>query len=227
MLEDHVLIIYSIACLVLGLAVCLITGRTRPWVAQAAYSAAVLASILTAAKLSPITDGIYVSVAIGLYSMTFLLTDFLGEIHGKKEAFKAVWMAFVSVIVLLVAVYFSIKVQPAPFYENQTAFATIFGTAPRIMLASVTAFLAAQLTDVAVFSVMKERMNFLTLAGRNNVSTFVGQTIDSLVFYTIAFYGVVPDLWKLIVTTCVIKYIIAICDTPFIYLATYLAREKR
>jgi uncharacterized integral membrane protein (TIGR00697 family) len=183
--------------------------------------------MITAGKISPIVDGVYVSVAIGLYSMTFLLTDFIGEVHSKKEALQAVYMGILAELLVLLAINLSMHVSPAPFWEHQEAFETTFKMAPRIMLASITAFVTAQLMDVTIFDILKKRSNGKYLALRNNASTFVGQTLDSIIFYTVAFYGVIPGLWKLIITTCIIKYIIALVDTPFVYLARAWAHKGK
>lgn len=220
------LIVYCLLSLIFGTVVCIIAGKKHPWLVQVAYAATVVACLVTAAKLSPIIPGIYVSVAIGLYSMTFLLTDFLGEVYNKGVALRAVYMGIVAEVVFIFAVILSIKVPAAPFWENQGAFAQVLGTAPRIMIASITAFVAAQLLDVTVFDWLKKKMSGRLLAVRNNCSTILGQTTDSIVFYTIAFWGLVPNLLELIVVTCIIKYIITAADTPFLYLARYCANNE-
>lgn len=217
------LIIYSLVALSLGTVICVVAGRSRPWLVQAAYAGAVVACLVTAAKLSPITEGVVVSAAIGLYSMTFLLTDYLGEVYGKVTAMRAVWMGIVAEVVMLVAVGFSIAVEPAGFWDGQDAFAATLGSTPRIMLASVSAFVAAQFLDVTVFDWLKRRTKGRFLFLRNNGSTLVSQTADSVVFYTIAFWGVVPNLVELIAVTCLAKYVIAAVDTPFLYAARWMA----
>lgn len=220
------LILYSLAALCLATAVCMVARKKHVWVVQVAYAATVVACIVTAAKLSSVFDGVVVSVAIGLYSATFLLTDYLGEVIGKPAALRAVYMGIIAELILIFAVYFSIAVEPAPFWiENQEAYRTVLGGAPRIMLASVTAFVAAQLLDITVFDFLKQRFDGRHLALRNNLSTFLGQTTDSVVFYTIAFWGIVPNLLELIVVTCLVKYVIAAVDTPFLFLTRWWAQR--
>ena len=221
------LIAYCLASLCLGTAVCLLVRRGNPWPVQVTYAGTVVACIITAAKLSPIVDDVFVSVAVGLYSMTFLLTDFLAEVHSKRAAMRAIYMGIIGEAVVLFAIYFSVAVEAAPFWENQEAFAKTLGAAPRIVLASVVAFVAAQLLDVSVFDWLKTLFKGRLLAVRNNISTFLGQTTDSVLFYSIAFWGLVPNLLELIVVTCLVKYVIAAVDTPFIYLARYWANRDR
>lgn len=220
------LIVYCVASLVIGTLICMLAGKKHAWVIQVSYATAVVACIATAAKLSPIIPGVFVSVAIGLYSMTFLLTDYLGEVYGKSEALRAVYMGIIAEVLFIFAILFSINTPAAPFWGNQEAFATVLGSASRVMVASIIAFVAAQLLDVTVFDWLKKKMSGRMLIVRNNCSTILGQTTDSILFYTIAFWGIVPSLFKLIAVTCLIKYIIAIADTPFLYFARYWANRK-
>ena len=220
------MIVYILASLAVGTVLCLIAGKRHPWIAQVAYAAVVAASLLTAAKLSPIMDGVFVSVAIGLYSASFLFTDFLGEVYGKDQALRAVYMGIIAEVVVLFAVLMTLAAPSAPFWTDQEAWVTTFGVAPRIMVASISAFIVAQLLDVNVFDWLKKKLDGRLLFVRNNISTFLGQTADSIVFYTIAFLGVPGvDLLSLIVTTCLVKYAIAALDTPFIYLTRAWAQR--
>ncbi len=218
------LIIYTFVALALGFAVCLVAGRDRAWVLQAAYAGTVVACLITAAKLVEAPGGVVVSVAIGLYSMSFLLTDFLSEIHGKAAAFRAVGMGILVQLLTVFAIYFSVAIEPAAFWqEPNEAFREALGTAPRIMAASITAFVVAQSLDVTVFHFIKKKMHDRLLFVRNNLSTFAGQTADTIVFYTIAFIGVPGvNLLELIIVTCLVKYAIAVLDTPFLYAARRL-----
>lgn len=226
-LELAMLVAYVIASLVVGFCLCVLAGTKRPWIVQAGYAATVTACVVTASKLTPAPGGTVVSVAIGLYSMSFLLTDYLGEVFDRATAYRAVAMGIIAELVLIFAVYFSIAVPAASFWENQEAFSTALGAAPRIMVASVLAFVVAQLLDVTMFDWMKRKFEGRLLFVRNNVSTFLGQTADSIVFYTVAFAGIVPNLLELIVATCIVKYAIAALDTPVIYLARGLAHRNR
>lgn len=220
------LILYCVLSLVVAISICLLAGRNRPWIAQVAFAALLTGSLVTASKIVPIADGVYVSVAIGLYSMTFLLTDFLGEVHGRRAAIRAVQMAVVAAFLMLFAIVVSIEVSPAPFWQHQEAFEAVLGSAPRILAASILAFVSAQLVDIWIFDKLFRIYSGKRLWLRNNTSTFVGQTIDSVVFYFVAFYGVIPELWGLIITTCLIKYAIALIDTPALYLVTSIVSRK-
>ena len=218
------LILYIFGSLILGTIVCL-SSKKEIWIAQITFASAIVCSIVTASKISPLYNSTgYVSVAIGLYSMTFLITDYLGEIHGKQAALRAVYMGFIAAIISVGIFYVTILMPSAPFWQSQAAYEEVFGTAPRILAASLIAVFAAQYLDVIVFHYLKKRSNEKHLYIRNNASTFISQTTDSLIFYTIAFYGVMSNsqLLNLILLTCLVKYAIAILDTPFLYFIRHM-----
>jgi len=222
------MIIFILLSLILGLAICAFDRGQKPWLVQIAYGISILASVTIAAKIVPIGGGYTVSASIGLFSMTFLLTDYLSEVHGKKFAIQALIGTALGYGIFLFATQMAVYVDAAPFWaDNQEAYKATLGSIPRVMLASVLAFVTGQFTDITIFHLVKEKLPNLGLWARNNISTFFGQTIDTLVFYTVAFWGIVPDLFGLIIVTCVIKYIIAIVDTPVLYFARSLANSNK
>jgi uncharacterized integral membrane protein (TIGR00697 family) len=219
------IVIYSLASLGIAGVLCVIAGTTRPWIAQFSFAALVIGSLATASKISPITDGVYVSVAIGLYSMTFLLANYLREIFGKSFAIRAIWMGLIGEFMFVFATQFALVAPSAPFWSNQAAFVAVYSITPRIFVASVLAYMCAEFSDVHVYHALSRLTKGRHLWLRNNIGTMVGQTIDSAIFYMVAFYGVVPNVFALIITTCIVKYVIAVADTPVFYAVVYWARQ--
>lgn len=220
------IILYSIISLLVAGLICILTARSRPWIAQFAFASLLIGSVATASKISPIVDGVYVSVAIGLYSMTFLLANYLREIFGKGFAIQAIWMGLIGEVLFVFATQFALAAPSAPFWLNQPAFDAVFGITPRIFVASVFAYLCAEFTDVHVYHALMRLTSGRHLWLRNNVGIILGQTVDSTIFYTVALYGVVPDLLALIITTCIVKYIIALANTPVLYGVRYIAKRS-
>lgn len=220
-------IAYVLAALILAVVICLITGTKRPWIAQFSFAALAIASVATASKIVPIVDGVYVSVAVGLYSMTFMLANYLREIYGKEYAVRAIWMGLIGELLFVFATQFSLAAPSAPFWTNQAAFDAVYSITPRIFVASVLAYFSAEFTDVNVYHVVLRITKGRHLWLRNNVGTTAGQTVDSVIFYTIAFAGVVPNIFALIVTTLIVKWIIAVMTTPGIYFVRHLALRQR
>lgn len=159
--------------------------------------------------------------------MTFVLANYLREIYGKAAAVQAIWMGFIGELIFLFATQLTLAVPPAPFWGDQSSFQTVYGSTPRIMLASVVAYVSAELTDVNVFHLVRRLTNGRHLWLRNNVGTIAGQTVDSILFYSIALYGVVPDIGALILTTLAVKAVIAVATTPAIYLARHIGNRHR
>lgn len=165
-----------------------------------------------------------------VYASTFLITDIIGEIYGKEYSKKAVITGFFANIIAVVAILIAINWTPAPFLSNEflNSFNKILGFAPRIVLASMIAYLISQTHDVYAFHFWKRKTKGRHLWLRNNASTIVSQAIDTAVFITIAFYGLVANevLLSMIFGQYVLKVFIALFDTPFIYIATLTWRWK-
>ena len=153
--------------------------------------------------------------AVIVYSSTFLLTDILSEFYGPHMARKAVWAGFLGNVALVVSVFIAISWQPAPFWEGQEAFEAVLRNTPRIVLASLVAYLVSQQHDVISYAWWKRRFP-AQLWLRNNASTVVSQGIDTVLFITLAFYGSFP-LAGLIIGQYSVKLLIALFDTPFLY----------
>ncbi len=153
-----------------------------------------------------------------LYASIFLATDLLCEHWGKKEAVRAVRIGFFVSAFFLVMSQFIIRFIPADYDFAQEAMQTLFTLVPRIVLGSMVAYLISQHLDVWIFNKIKQKTGGKMLWLRNNGSTLISQLVDSAIFTIIAFAGVYP-LWELMLFTYIIKVIVAVLDTPFMYLA--------
>jgi len=165
-----------------------------------------------------------------LYGTTFLVTDILSEIYGKEEAQRAVWIGFLAVISTTVMMQICLKFIPHESDFAQGALETIFGIFPRIVLASLTAYILSQFHDIWAYQVWRKKFpKDQQIWIRNNASTIVSQAIDSVVFCFIAFWGVFPVniFWSIFLTTYLFKCVVAICDTPFIYIAKWLWKQGK
>jgi len=159
-----------------------------------------------------------------VYATSFLVTDILSENYGKKEAQKAVWIGFFSLISMTLLMNLALVFKPLAGDEFATkaheATSTIFSLMPRIAVASLSAYLLSQRHDVWAYHFWRKRFskdNQIWL--RNNLSTMISQLIDSSVFVLIAFYGVFETavLWEIFITTYILKWVVAAADTPFVY----------
>lgn len=163
------------------------------------------------------------------YATIFLATDILSEKHSKKDAFVGTILGFISLVATTAIMQIVLKFQPNGEDWAQPHLAALFDFIPRLALASLIAFAISQTHDVISYHFIKRHLpadKWLWI--RNNGSTLVSQMIDTLVFVTIAFYGVydVTTFWSIFWTTYVIKAVVAICDTPCIYLAKHITPSK-
>ena len=161
-----------------------------------------------------------------LYASIFLGTDILDEYFGKKEARKAVSLGFFASLFFVVMSQLILKYTPNEFDFAQTSLATVFSFIPRIVLASLIAYLISQHLDVWIYSTLKRKTKGKYLWLRNNASTWTAQLIDSFLFTMIAFFGVFPNLFKLFLFTYLIKIVIAVIDTPFLYLSKHIVKKE-
>ena len=161
--------------------------------------------------------------AIVIYPLTFLATDIIGEMWGKDEANRTVKNGLICQLISLLLIGVAILLPVAPFADNQAAFTAILGNTFRMVFASLVAYICAQSWDVFFFHLLKRKTNDKHKWLRNNASTMSSQIIDTLIFITIGFYGVVPNLWIMAVSQYIIKFTLALLDTPFFY---YLTRHK-
>jgi len=163
--------------------------------------------------------GLVATLGNVIYGTTFLATDLLTEKYGKKEAHKAVWFGFFSMIAMTVIMQICLRFIPDASDFGRPALATIFSLMPRIAIGSLVAYLLSQFHDVWAFDFWGKVTKNRWLWFRNNASTVTSQLIDTLVFCSIAFIGVFPFSiwWQIVVTTYVLKTIVAMADTPFLY----------
>ncbi|MFH1649731.1 MAG: queuosine precursor transporter, partial [Candidatus Woesearchaeota archaeon] len=123
-------------------------------------------------------------------------------------------------VMLLVVSQMMMRTQVLPFSQSMhDALITVFSFTPRLVLASLVAYFISQFHDVWAFHAWKRRTKGKHLWLRNNASTIVSQFIDTVIVVVIAFYGVLPGLIELILGIWILKVIIAMLDTPFMYLS--------
>lgn len=154
-----------------------------------------------------------------LFPMTYILGDVLSEVYGFKRAKRAILMGF-GLSVLASLTFYLVQIAPAAdAYENQAAFEAVLGFVPRIVLASILGYLAGQLLNAYVLVKIKERTQERKLWLRLIGSTVVGELADTLVFCTVAFYGVITggEFVSYVLTGYVYKVLIEVVFLPVTY----------
>jgi uncharacterized integral membrane protein (TIGR00697 family) len=171
-----------------------------------------------------------VSVGLLPYHLTFLITDILSEIYGKRKANEVVIAGIFASFFSLLIIYVSKEVPATSWSQvNDNTFINVFGAAPLAVLASMMAYLFAQFIDIRVYHFWKDFTQGKQLWLRNNFSTFSSQFIDTAtVLILLCSFGIInwDKFWGLMISGVVFKIIIAILDTPFLYLTVYFFRRR-
>ncbi|WP_373057175.1 queuosine precursor transporter [Zunongwangia sp. H14] len=177
--------------------------------------------------------GIYtfeISVGILPYPVTFLITDMVSEIYGKRKANQVVTAGiFASFFSLLIV--FTADAAPATAWSpvGNDLFKTVFGATAIAVLASMMAYLLAQYIDIQLFHFWKKLTKGKHLWIRNNFSTFLSQFVDtfSVLFLLCSFHKIEWERFgALLLSGFLFKVIVAVMDTPFLYLAVYAMRRR-
>ena len=153
------------------------------------------------------------------YSMMYLATDILSENYGGKEARKSIMIGFFISILTMIGAWVALAMTPAPWDVAHEPLSLILTPMFRIVLGSMVAFFASNMIDTYTYQWLKKKFpNQLWI--RNNGSTMSSQLVDSLLFATIALLDTMPFVaWlQVVLSTYLLKVIIAIIDTPFLYL---------
>lgn len=171
-----------------------------------------------------------ISVGILPYPITFLITDLISEIYGKKRANQIVVTGIFASLFSLTIVLVSDAV-PATNWSPVTnsMFNTVFGNTAIAVTASMLAYLFAQFIDIQIYHFWKRLTNGKHLWLRNNGSTFCSQFIDTLtILLLLCSFNIIA--WEkfsgLLISGLLFKWLIALCDTPFMYLGVFLFRKR-
>lgn len=170
------------------------------------------------------------SVGILPYPITFLITDLVSEIYGRKKANLLVTIGiaasfFSMAIVLLANATPAIESSPI----NDSTFNQVFALSPIAVLASMIAYLLAQYVDIAIYHFWKRMTKGKHLWLRNNCSTFLSQFIDTFtVVGLLCVFQVLPWnlFYGLVISGFLFKVMVAFLDTPFLYFFVYLFRKR-
>jgi len=185
----------------------------------------VIANVVTGKIL--MIGGLVLPGAVLLYAITFLMTDLMSELFGKKEAQRLVKAGFIAAVFSSAMIYLTQQLPVAPFAAiTQEAYDILLGMNVRFVIASMIAYYISQSWDVWFFHYLGKKTNGKKKWLRNNASTATSQLIDTLIFITIAFIGNVPNLLLMIVSQYIVKLGIALIDTPIFYYITRKHKNK-
>lgn len=151
-----------------------------------------------------------------VFPMSYIINDCIVEVYGFRYARLAIWLGFFMNLVAVIVIQLAILLPPDAAWTGQAAFETVFGSTARILFASFVAMVCGSMVNAYVMSKMKLGQNGRHFSVRAVVSTLFGETVDSCVFFPIAFYGVLPNgtLLALICTQAGLKTVYEIIALP-------------
>ena len=170
------------------------------------------------------------SVGILPYPLTFLITDLISEIYGQKKADQVVITGIFASIFSIGLIFISSQVpaiEASPI--NDETFNSVFLNAPLAVLASMLTYLFAQFIDIRIYHYWKKLTKGKHLWLRNNFSTFTSQFVDTFTIVSLLIlFGILPQdkFLVLIISGFIFKVIVAILDTPLLYLFVWMFRRK-
>ena len=194
----------------------------------ALFITCLIAANITAVKLIAVF-GLLLPAAIVIFPVSYILGDVLTEVYGYRQARRVIWLGFLCNLVVVATIWIGQMLPAAGFWDGQAAYERILGLAPRILAASFLAYLVGEFANAFVLAKMKIATAGRWLWARTIGSTLVGQGLDSTIFITLAFVGVIPlgALVAAIVTQWLVKSAYEAAATPLTYAVVgYLKRRE-
>ena len=143
-----------------------------------------------------------VTAGLLVFPISYIINDCIAEVWGFKKARLIIWSGFAMNFFVVALGLIAVAIPAAPFWEGEEHFDFVFGMAPRIVAASLMAFLVGSFLNAYVMSKMKVASRGRHFSARAILSTLVGETADSLIFFPVAFGGIIA--WReLLIMMCI------------------------
>jgi queuosine precursor transporter len=174
--------------------------------------------------------GLILPAAVIIFPISYIVGDVLTEVYGYRQARRVIWLGFFCNLIAVAAIWAGGMLPAAGFWEGQTAYERILGFTPRLLAASFVAYLIGEFSNAYVLARMKIATQGRWLWTRTIGSTLIGQGLDSAVFITLAFGGIIPleGLITAMVTQWLFKSAYEAAATPLTYwVVNFLKRQER
>ena len=164
--------------------------------------------------------------AIIIFPISYIFGDILTEVYGYRLTRRVIWLGFLCNLIFVVFVYLGQLLPPASFWEGQSAYETILGYVPRLLVASFGGYLVGEFANSFILAKMKLLTEGRSLWPRTIGSTVVGQGLDTTVFITLAFVGTPSFSLVLILSHWLAKTGIEVLATPATYAVVNFLKRK-
>lgn len=193
----------------------------------AVFITCLIAANIAAVKLVDLF-GFILPAAILVFPLSYIAGDVLTEVYGYRQARRVIWLGFLCNAIAVGAIWIGQMLPPASFWDAQGAYERILGYTPRLLFASFLAYLVGEFANSFVLAKMKIATKGRWLWLRTIGSTLVGQGLDSMVFITVAFWGVIPGpaLIGTVLTQWVAKSGYEAAVTPLTYTVVSFLKKR-
>ena len=174
--------------------------------------------------------GVTFGAGVLFFPISYLFGDILTEVYGYARSRKVVWAGFAAMIFASLMSWLIIVMPPAKGWDNQAALETMFGATPRIVLASLLAYFLGEFANSYTLAKLKIFTQGSRLWTRLIGSTIIGEAVDSVLFYPLAFMGIWPQdlLLKVMMSNYLIKVLWEVLATPLTYkIVAFLKRVEK
>jgi uncharacterized integral membrane protein (TIGR00697 family) len=184
------------------------------------FCVSLVVSNIIAGKLFSAPFGLVLPAAVFLFPVVYILGDVIPEVYGLKVAKNVIWLGFATNLFAVLIFLLTLSLQYPPFWGNQDAFQAVLGNTPRLLIASFAAYLVGTNVNAQVLVFIKKLTNGKFLWLRTIGSTLVGESLDSAIFITAAFLGIIPtsQLPMMIFAQASFKILYEVAATPLTYL---------
>lgn len=202
------------------------------------YIFCIVVSEIMGAKTFPITTigsfTLNASVAIFVFPLIYTINDIIIEVYGKAKAKSLMRSGLIIIFLIMIFSVIATILPPSTrFAPSENAYDTIFGLSVRFAFASLMAFAISDLMDILIFSRLRERLGKKKLWLRTNLSNFISQLLDTIIFMFLAFYTFdqslnenLAFLVSLIIPYWLTKCFMSIIETPLVYLGVQWLKKK-
>lgn len=172
--------------------------------------------------------GFLVPAGVIVFPLSYLFGDVMTEVYGYAAARRVIWLGFACNLLTVIAIYIGGIAPAAPIWTQQAAYNAILGFTPRLLLGSFIAYLVGEFTNSFVLARLKIATRGRWLWTRTIGSTLIGEGFDTLIFITIAFWGIIPPgvMLQAILTQWVFKVLYEVVATPFTYLVVGFLKKR-
>lgn len=188
-----------------------------------------IATVLAEIQVTKCVTIFGISATLGnvLFASNFLVTDILRECYSQEDAKKGVLISGLSGLFFVLFSIITPIFIPNEFDLTHESLKTVLTLTPRITISSIVMLIVANYSDVLIYDFLYKKFKGKKMWLRNNISTIFCNCLENFFFTFLAFWNMysVSELFMIAISTCIIETLIALCDTPFLYLAKKISNK--